>query len=417
MTRCAGMTEQARRERRSGLSRSGVAGHAGIALSLLAAVIPLSAGAQQLSPQEVFQQVAPSVVVVEVRDYSNGKRSKLVVSGSGVVIPGREKNATIIATNCHVVDKSSHGLVSVVQGETRGTGRVVGRDAARDLCVVHARFVDPSANRRDELVYRKLPAVRIASSQWLEVGDPVYAIGAPQSLELTLSNGIVSAFRKHEGTEYIQTTTPISKGSSGGGLFDAQGRLVGITTMFVKDAQALNFAVPAELIASVPEIREADLVNAATDDAIPGADTAAEAAAQAAAAADAAAAAAIAERSERPRNRWWTFYEDREKEIAFDTETSRREGRVVMVWKRSRYENPQRLGSEAIPFVEALERNTFYCGSRQYSINDYVVRNDADEVVASSQLKSWEIERTNVVPGTIGETAYKAACELVELPQ
>jgi hypothetical protein len=150
-----------------------------------------------------------------------------------------------------------------------------------------------------EVTYRKLPSVRIASSQWLEVGDPVYAIGAPQGLELTLSDGLISGIRESKGTEYIQTTAPISKGSSGGGLFDAQGRLVGITTMFLKEGQSLNFAVPAELIASVPSVK----------DDIDSAEAAAAAAAAETAAAAADAAAAEEERS-KTTDRWLKVGED-----------------------------------------------------------------------------------------------------------
>jgi tetratricopeptide (TPR) repeat protein len=65
---------------------------------------------------------------------------------------------------------------------------------------------------------------------------------------LSLSEGLVSALRKFEGVSFIQTTAPISHGSSGGGLFDEQGRLIGITTFTVKDGQNLNFAIPTDLV-------------------------------------------------------------------------------------------------------------------------------------------------------------------------
>ena len=84
----------------------------------------------------------------------------------------------------------------------------------------------------------------------LEVGEPLYTLGSPSGLELSLSNGVLSGLREHDGQRLVQTTTPISPGSSGGGLFDARGNLVGITALVLvgKDRinQALNFAVPAE---------------------------------------------------------------------------------------------------------------------------------------------------------------------------
>jgi len=65
---------------------------------------------------------------------------------------------------------------------------------------------------------------------------------------LTISEGLVSGVREADAQTWVQTTAPISPGSSGGGLFDTQGRLVGITTFLLKDKQNLNFAVPAESI-------------------------------------------------------------------------------------------------------------------------------------------------------------------------
>jgi S1-C subfamily serine protease len=85
----------------------------------------------------------------------------------------------------------------------------------------------------------------------LEVGEPLYALGSPAGLELTLSSGILSGVREQGNLKFVQTTTPISPGSSGGGLFDARGNLVGVTTLAVvgreKLNQALNLAIPAEL--------------------------------------------------------------------------------------------------------------------------------------------------------------------------
>jgi S1-C subfamily serine protease len=57
---------------------------------------------------------------------------------------------------------------------------------------------------------------------------------------------LVSGLRRSEnGTEYIQITAPVSPGSSGGGVFDDRGNLIGITTFAIRDAQNLNFAIAA----------------------------------------------------------------------------------------------------------------------------------------------------------------------------
>ena len=80
----------------------------------------------------------------------------------------------------------------------------------------------------------------------IKVGEQAFSIGAPKGLELTIAEGIVSAKRVIDGERMLQTSAPISSGSSGGGLFDAQGQLLGVTTWMRKDAQNLNFAIAAE---------------------------------------------------------------------------------------------------------------------------------------------------------------------------
>lgn len=90
----------------------------------------------------------------------------------------------------------------------------------------------------------------------LEVGEPAYTLGSPVGLELTLSNGIVSGQREEDGRSFVQTTAPISPGSSGGGLFDSRGNLLGITTLALVGRehlnQSLNFAIPADSYFDTP---------------------------------------------------------------------------------------------------------------------------------------------------------------------
>jgi S1-C subfamily serine protease len=59
-------------------------------------------------------------------------------------------------------------------------------------------------------------------------------------------DGALARTRAVDVGRFLQTSAPISRGSSGGGLFDAQGNLLGITTFMIKDAQNLNFAIAAE---------------------------------------------------------------------------------------------------------------------------------------------------------------------------
>jgi tetratricopeptide (TPR) repeat protein len=92
----------------------------------------------------------------------------------------------------------------------------------------------------------------------------VYALGAPKGYALTFSEGIISALRPASAVidsksrrlaaqQMIQTTAAISLGSSGGGLFDADGRLIGITTLQDISGQNLNFAMPVESLSALPQ--------------------------------------------------------------------------------------------------------------------------------------------------------------------
>ena len=370
---------------------------AGASLLLAASV----ASAQTVSPQEVFRRAAPSVVVVEIKEYPKSGPSRVIASGSGVVIPSRDKDKTTIVTNCHVVDKSPRGMVGITQGEAKGLGQVVGRDDERDLCVVQAVIFAVSGQflRTDEgkPAFKKLPAVEVGSSQWLEVGDQVYAVGAPQGLELSLSNGLVSGFREYKGNEYIQTTAPISKGSSGGGLFDAQGRLVGITTMYVKDGQALNFAVPAELIASIPAIGPAMQQAAHAPGPVRPSSTVASTSAG---------------------DRWKTFYEDAERTLDIDLRTVHMarndpdtQRHQSVAWIRSRFSSPREDG-DGIEYLEDVRRYTFWCAGSSFIVTRILQRDADGRTVFSHDYSIQQTRVQSVVPDSIGEAIRDEVCSL-----
>jgi S1-C subfamily serine protease len=103
-----------------------------------------------------------------------------------------------------------------------------------DRCVIKVRG----------LKLEPIGGIRLISN--LDIGESVYAIGNPRGLQRTISEGLVSGVRDQSDGRLIQTTAPISSGSSGGGLFDALGNLIGITALTLANSQNLNFAVPAE---------------------------------------------------------------------------------------------------------------------------------------------------------------------------
>lgn len=172
----------------------------------------------------VFATASPSVVVVLALD----RVGTVSGQGSGVVVaPG------LVVTNRHVVDGAAS--VRLLQGGKSRSARVIELHGSHDLATLRTSM--------------KAPAVTSRSATQLAVGERVFAIGAPQGLELSISEGIVSQLRPEAGAFRIQTTAPISRGSSGGGLFDEHGTLVGITSHSALGGQNLNFALPTDWFA------------------------------------------------------------------------------------------------------------------------------------------------------------------------
>jgi len=178
---------------------------------------------------EVFDAVSSSVVVIRTYD-AKGNNQGL---GSGVVL-GND----LIATNCHVIKDAAK--IHVVYKGKQYLATLQYTDWDRDVCTLTVKDINA-------------PAVDKGSTSHLKVGVQVYAIGAPQGLELTLSEGIISSLRPVEEGQYLQISAPISPGSSGGGLFDEEGRLIGLPTFYLTEGQQLNFAVPVEWLIELPE--------------------------------------------------------------------------------------------------------------------------------------------------------------------
>ncbi|MFZ6745050.1 trypsin-like peptidase domain-containing protein [Undibacterium sp. JH2W] len=185
------------------------------------------------SAEEIYALRSPSIALISVY----GPTGAQVALGSGVVIAPE-----VVITNCHVTRAGVQYKAKIGKDVLAAT--VTMADEEFDLC----RLSVPGSTA---------PAVALGSTDSLRIGQKVFAIGAPLGLDLTISDGIVSALRPLPAGKVIQTTAPISHGSSGGGLFDAAGKLVGINTFNVQDGQAqnLNFAVPVDWISTMSSRR------------------------------------------------------------------------------------------------------------------------------------------------------------------
>jgi serine protease Do len=188
------------------------------------AVAPLPPPADALNSEQLFAKVSPSVARITVMNASGTP----VATGSGVVIA-----ASQVITNCHVALAGAQLVVKIGGESLPATIEVA--DQEFDLCKLYVSQL-------------RAPAVTFGRVAEVRTGQRVYAIGAPHGLDLTLSDGLVSSLREAPQGTYIQTSAPVSPGSSGGGLFDTSGKLVGIVTFQHKFGQNLNFAVPVDWI-------------------------------------------------------------------------------------------------------------------------------------------------------------------------
>jgi serine protease Do len=187
--------------------------------------------ANALEPDQIFERVSPSVWRVSTNDAN----SRPLSLGSAVVIAPERA-----VTNCHVLAKAS--AVFLVKENQRLAATLELLDPERDLCQLKVPNL-------------RAPAVTRATESQLRVGARAYAVGNPRGLDLTLSDGLVSALRRDKANKLyaIQTSAPISEGSSGGGLFDSEARLLGLTTSQLVNGQNLNFAIPADWILELPQ--------------------------------------------------------------------------------------------------------------------------------------------------------------------
>ena len=184
-------------------------------------------GTKPLSPEDLFKKVERSVFVVLATQSEAELRVRNVMQGSAIAISDH-----LLLTNCHVV--KDRAIIKLWQDGKRADAKLVAGDEKTDRCLLRA----------DQITLTPITGVREVSS--LAIGEHVFAIGAPINLERTLSEGLISGIRPGAGRTLVQTSAPISPGSSGGGLFDDRGNLVGITTLGSRNsAQNLNFAIAA----------------------------------------------------------------------------------------------------------------------------------------------------------------------------
>ena len=177
--------------------------------------------------QEIAQQAFGATVLLVMED-ATGQPLSL---GSGFVLQTGE-----VVTNLHVVKGAVRGYAKLVgQAKKHNIDSVTAVDADRDLVVLKVSSTG-------------WPSLAIGNSDGVQVGETVFAVGNPQGLEGTFSQGIVSSIRQIGTDTLLQITAPISPGSSGGPVLNARGEVIGVSVATFKGGQNLNFAIPANYL-------------------------------------------------------------------------------------------------------------------------------------------------------------------------
>jgi S1-C subfamily serine protease len=204
-----------------------------------------------VSLSTLYQQVKSSVVVIQdlAPEYSffGTLVGYDIQQGSGFITS--VNNQLVIVTNNHVIQDAINETVTFADGDTY-PAKVLGSDPQADLAVL---TITPMPSGLTPLTF--------VSSDTLQVGEPVVAVGSPYGLSGTLTTGVISALGRtitevssssqssgQTIPDMIQTSTAINAGNSGGPLIDYAGEVVGITTAAVSNSQGLGFAIPSDTI-------------------------------------------------------------------------------------------------------------------------------------------------------------------------
>jgi TPR repeat protein len=182
-----------------------------------------------MSPEEIFASLAGRVLFLTC-DLSSDDE----VLASGVLV----SEDGFLVTNAHVIEGCRNLTATHINGASHRPYQAVLKyyDKKSDTAVLK---IEGHGFGFFDLLSRDV-----------RVGERVYAIGNPQGLEQSMSEGIVSGLRSEDGASWIQHSAPISQGSSGGALISSRGELLGINSWYGKESQNLNFAVPTSTLAA-----------------------------------------------------------------------------------------------------------------------------------------------------------------------
>ncbi|HEV2754749.1 MAG TPA: trypsin-like peptidase domain-containing protein [Actinomycetota bacterium] len=235
--------------RRGGLRRRTPVGERAVFSTAAALSIDTTAATATAGEEltDIISAATESVVSVDTVSYAGPFGGEAAGSGSGVVV----RSDGIVVTNAHVVAGATAISVTTSDGMRREAS-VVGSDPEHDIALLKVGAED-------------LTPITIGSSDALQLGDDVVALGHPLGLGTTATRGIVSgldrtirvgdgAFGSSELRGLLQTDAAINPGNSGGALVDSEGRLVGINTAAASASSAENVGFAVAIDEALPVV-------------------------------------------------------------------------------------------------------------------------------------------------------------------
>lgn len=195
--------------------------------------ITISPAADELTPQQIYQKVRPSVVSIAAQQYD------ATVTGTGMIL----SEDGYLLTNYHVI-AGAESVSVLLEDNQELEADIVGTDEVTDLAVLR-------------IARTGLTPVEFGDSASVQVGDVVYAIGDPLGIELrgTMTDGRVAAVNRNvklngSTITLIQTTAALNEGNSGGPLINDAGQVVGINTLKMSGTagvEEIGFAIPTSV--------------------------------------------------------------------------------------------------------------------------------------------------------------------------
>ncbi|MFT3720803.1 trypsin-like peptidase domain-containing protein [Pseudorhodoferax sp.] len=200
------------------------------ALMAIALCLPaLAQPADPADPARLFERLDPSVPVLEALD----GQGEVIGTATAVAVGG----GRFVAACTSIAGSDA---IRLVAGGQSASAELKAHDARRNLCLLAAAGLGA------------VPAIEPAPGPGLpQVGARVFALSNALGLGVGLSEGVIAGVRRQGDMTLLQFTAPISPGSEGGALVDAQGRLVGIIDYRQRDRQNVNFALQAAAIAEI----------------------------------------------------------------------------------------------------------------------------------------------------------------------